>query len=74
MSTGMLRFADNDNALALIIGYETAHITLDHVGKSRKNAVLGAIVGAAISGLSGVDVTDAGAMAFSKASNQKPTT
>ena len=61
ITTGMLRFVENDEEIALIIGHELAHNTRGHVAAKRGNVLLGAILGAAVSVLSGVDVTDIGA-------------
>lgn len=70
VTTGMLRFVGSDDTLALILGHEMAHITLGHVEKQVVNTVLGALVGAIVSELSGVDVgeeaVDIGAQAFSQ--------
>ena len=78
MTTGMLRFTDSDDALALIIGHEMAHITLGHIGKKKTNAIIGGILGAvvatattAIAGVPSTGAIDdgiaAGAGAFSQA-------
>ena len=70
ITSGMLRFVENDDELALIIGHELAHNTRNHMASKRGNILLGALIGAAISGVSGVNVTDigtqAGAAAFSQ--------
>ena len=61
VTAGMLRFTENDEELALIIGHELAHNTRGHVASKKGNTLLGAILGAAAAVLSGVDVTSLGA-------------
>lgn len=67
---GMLRFAETDDELALVIGHELAHNILRHVDKKMGNSIIGAIIGAVISVRTGVDVTglgrDIGAIAYSQ--------
>ncbi len=69
-STGMLRFAQQDEELALIVGHELAHNSRGHIAAKTANMALGGLLGTAISVLAGVDVTDqamrAGAGAFSQ--------
>jgi len=61
VTAGMLRFTENDEELALIIGHELAHNTRGHVASKKGNTLLGVILGAAAAVLSGVDVTSLGA-------------
>ena len=70
ISTGMLRFTENDEELALIIGHELAHNTRGHIEAKRGNWLIGAIVGAAVTAYSGVDVTNLGAQAGAGAFSQ----
>ena len=70
ITTGMLRFAQEDRELALILGHELAHNTRGHIDAKTGNMVIGGLLGAAVSVLVGVNVTDiamqAGAGAFSQ--------
>jgi len=45
ITTGMLRFIRSDDELALIIGHEIAHNTLNHVGRTRGIGTMGAAAG-----------------------------
>ncbi|AEV24530.1 MULTISPECIES: M48 family metallopeptidase [Rhodocyclales] len=70
LTSGMMRFAQDDNELGLVLGHELAHNTMGHLDKKRNNSLLGALLGAVISVGTGVDVTrlagDLGSMAFSQ--------
>ena len=70
ITSGMLRFAEDDGELALIIGHELAHNTRGHIDAKTGNMIVGGLLGAAASVLIGVNVTDlgmqAGAGAFSQ--------
>jgi len=46
VSRGMLRFARDDDELAVVVAHEMAHIVLGHVDAKRQNALAGAAVGA----------------------------
>lgn len=48
ISKGILRFAEDDNELALVIAHELGHNTLNHVGKQQQNAMVGSLGGLAI--------------------------
>ncbi len=48
ISKGIVRFAEDDNELALVIAHELGHNTLDHVGKQQQNAMVGSLGGLAI--------------------------
>jgi len=78
INRGMLRFAESDEELALILGHELAHNAMRHIESMRQNAMIGAIGGAMLDILAaagGVNTggafTDAGgdigAMMFSQA-------
>ena len=71
ITTGMLRFVENDDDLALIVGHELAHNTQGHIEKKKTNRMLGAVLGAAVSVATKTQVTqsfaDAGTLAFSQA-------
>lgn len=60
MNTGTIRELTSDRDLALIFGHELAHLTRNHQDAKRTNAAIGAVVGAFISGVVGIDVTDIG--------------
>jgi hypothetical protein len=66
INTGMIRFAENDDELALVIGHEFAHNALGHRARSTTNSVLGALLGGLLdAGVAVVGVNTGGA--FSKA-------
>ncbi len=44
ITAGLLRFATQDNELALIIAHEMAHNTLNHVGQRFQNSAAGALL------------------------------
>lgn len=46
--TGMVRFAEADKDLALVLGHEIAHNALGHIGKQRGNTLLGTLLDIAV--------------------------
>lgn len=46
VTKGMMRFAQSDDELALVLGHETAHNSRGHVDAMRGNRLAGAVVGA----------------------------
>ena len=58
--SGMMRFLDSDDELALIIGHELAHNTMGHLQKQAVNRTIGTLLGAIVSELTGVNVTRIG--------------
>jgi predicted hydrocarbon binding protein len=48
INRGFLRFAQNDEELAIVIAHELAHNTMNHIPKSQGNAALGTIGGLAL--------------------------
>ncbi|HXF65490.1 MAG TPA: M48 family metallopeptidase [Burkholderiales bacterium] len=70
VTSGMMRFAETDAELALVIGHELAHNVMGHVEKKMGNSLIGLLIGAVVSAASGVDVTrlgaDLGALVYSK--------
>lgn len=62
VTMAMMRLA-NDDELALILGHEMGHNLLDHIKKQQGNRLLGAFIGAIVSGLTGVNVVEMGANA-----------
>ncbi len=65
VTTGMIRFLENDAELALVLGHELAHATHSHIQKQVASAFVGLLAGAALYGATGVDVSDIAAQMFS---------
>ncbi len=61
ITTGMMRFVESDEELALVIGHELAHNSRKHMEAKRGNAIVGGILGAVVTVATGVDVTRLGA-------------
>jgi hypothetical protein len=55
IASGMMRFAETDDELALVVAHEMAHNALGHVNKTRGNAFLGALIDVAIAAGTGVN-------------------
>jgi hypothetical protein len=55
IATGMLRFAETEEELAVVVGHELAHNCLGHTGKKTGNWLLGSLVDAAVLAGTGVD-------------------
>lgn len=70
VTKGMIRFVENDTELATVIGHELAHNTREHMSSKRGNAIIGGILGAALSVAIGVNVTDLGAQLGAGANSQ----
>lgn len=60
VTTGMMNFATQDKELALVIGHELAHNSRKHVEAKKKNAMLGMVLGAVVTGVTGVNVMGLG--------------
>jgi predicted Zn-dependent protease len=60
VTTGMMNFAKQDSELALVIGHELAHNSRKHVEAKKKNAMLGMVLGAVVTGVTGVNVMGLG--------------
>jgi predicted Zn-dependent protease len=45
ITSGMVRFVESDDELALVIGHELAHNTLGHLNRRQANALAGTILG-----------------------------
>ena len=58
VTTGMMRFLENDNELALVIGHEMAHNTELHVQESMSDYWVGTILGVLIEGVTGLGVSN----------------
>jgi predicted Zn-dependent protease len=66
INTGMIRFAESDDELALVIGHEFAHNALGHRARKTTNSVIGAVLGGLLDvGVAVVGVNTGGV--FSKA-------
>jgi Zn-dependent protease with chaperone function len=48
ITSGMLRFAGNDDELAVVVAHEIAHNAMGHIDAKKKNATFGAILGAIV--------------------------
>ena len=75
ITSGMMRFTETDQELALVVAHEIAHNAMRHIDKQQRNRIGGAIAEGLISGLAcaygGVcglrtGMADAAARAFSK--------
>lgn len=51
VSKGIMRFAENDNEMALVIAHELGHSAMRHVDKIRQNATVGTLGGLAVDSL-----------------------
>ena len=71
ITLGMLNFLRTDEELALVLSHELAHNTMGHITKKKANTMIGAVVGAILSQISGVNVTDAFAEAGSQVFSQE---
>jgi hypothetical protein len=75
ITTGMIRFCETNNELALVVGHEIAHIALGHLTKSMINRIPGTILDVIILVLAGVDTGGAfgglSSLVFSKAFEQE---
>ena len=47
---GLVRFVQSEAELQAVVAHELAHITEGHIGKKRRNALMGALVGAVLDG------------------------
>ena len=54
ITTGMIRFAESDTELALVVGHEISHNALGHIKKKTVSAIPGMILDIAISMFTGV--------------------
>lgn len=61
VTSGLLRFIESDDELALVLGHELGHDAMGHIKSQRGNAAVGAFVGALLSVATGVNMVDAGA-------------
>jgi predicted Zn-dependent protease len=70
IASGMMRFAESDEELALVVGHEIAHNCLGHISKQKGNMLLGGLLDAVVYAGTGVDTgnvfASAGGQAFSQ--------
>ncbi len=69
ITTGMIRFAESDTELALVVGHEISHNALGHIRKKTVNAIPGMILDVAIGVFTGVRsniFSNMGSQAFSQ--------
>jgi predicted Zn-dependent protease len=62
VNRGIVEYAQNEEQVAMVIAHEMGHQSSDHLGKSQRNAMVGALIG-------GVLVGALGAVASSRSSN-----
>ena len=69
-STGMMRFADNDNMLAMVFAHELTHNAREHIEAKLLNRFLGSMIAVIVESGTGVDFSnlleDVGLKAFSQ--------
>jgi hypothetical protein len=69
-STGMMRFADNDNMLAMVFAHELTHNAREHIEAKLINRFLGSMIAVIVESGTGVDFSnlleDVGLKAFSQ--------
>ena len=53
MTRGMMRFAENDTEVALVVAHELAHNTMNHIGKLKQNVMVGSLGGLVVDSLLG---------------------
>lgn len=70
VTTGLMRFIQSDEELALVLGHELAHAILNHVQKTMGNKILGTILDVIVIATTGIDTHGAfgtlGGLIFSK--------
>lgn len=70
LATGMVRFVDSDDEMALVVGHELAHNALGHLRQKRAQTFAGVLVDLAIAIFGGVDTggvfTQLGGIVFSE--------
>ena len=75
ITTGMMRFAQDDLELQTVVAHELAHNTEGHIDKMRRNTMVGGILGAIVDAAAATqgiytDATSAGAQAGAMAFSQ----
>ncbi len=57
--SGMIRFAETDEELALVVGHELAHNALDHITKQTANVLFGTLIDILIAVTTGINTQGA---------------
>lgn len=70
VTTGFLRFVQDDDELAAVIGHELAHNTRGHIEAKRGNEFIGILLGALVGAAIGVDMTETGRAIGAQAHSQ----
>jgi len=71
ITTGMIRFAESDDELALVVGHEMAHNARGHLDKKLGNSLLGGILDVAIAFGTGVNTGGAFSQAAAQSFSQE---
>ena len=71
VTSGLLRFAQSDDEIALVLGHEMAHNTVGHIDSMMGNRLAGALAGAIITAVTGIDVVTPSANAMQLAFSQE---
>ena len=70
VTTGLMRFIQSDEELALVLGHELAHHVMGHITKKMGNVILGSLIDILIAVTTGVDTQGTfqqlGALVYSK--------
>jgi beta-barrel assembly-enhancing protease len=69
VAKGIVRFAENDNELAMVIAHELGHSAMRHVDKIRQNASVGILGGFAVDALLGAAGVNTGGQAAQMGGN-----
>ncbi len=59
VTSGMIRFAETDEELALVVGHELAHNALDHITKQTANVLFGTLIDILIAVTTGINTQGA---------------
>ena len=59
LTTGIMRYLDEDIQVAGVFGHELAHITMEHVDKKKTQVLTGAIIGSLLAAVARVDIAEA---------------
>ncbi|MDP7053966.1 MAG: M48 family metallopeptidase [Alphaproteobacteria bacterium] len=71
VTKGMMRLATKDQELALVLAHEFAHNIRKHIEAKQTNAMGGAILGAVLTGVTGINVIGVGANVGASAFSQE---
>lgn len=70
-SSSIMRFFDNDEKLALVVGHEIAHNVMKHADIRKNNVRVGAILGGIITAATGINVINSAANAANGSNQDK---